>query len=301
MAWVLDLPTKVLAESDPVLKQQIDHDSAEGAYEALCLLYVALTRAKQALYVVVEPLKKSKSKNFPQLLNASLGPDWSCGDPAWYRKVTRRRWRLHRHQLLRSRRILAGGSDLSREHRRGNRLSALRVRSGLIVSPQDDNAGRGSGIHEELARIEWSDDLTLIPWLEKRRSAGVDEAILQSLRTCLEHDSLKTVFCRPAEAPAAEVWRERSFEIVWEDEWISGAFDRVVVLKDVSGQATEARLYDFKTGGGSDPGGMENVAQQYNEQLSLYRKVVGRLTGLAEESISAEVVFTTSGVRVLIP
>ena len=75
----------------------------------------------------------------------------------------------------------------------------------------------------------------------------------------------------------------------------------MVVLKDRTGRVTGARLYDFKTGTGYDPKKLDKVARQYNEQLSLYRKVVGRLTGLDEKSIAAEVVFTASGVRVLIP
>ena len=46
---------------------------AEVGYENLSLLYVAMTRAKRAMYVLTKPPGKSVSRNFPRLLAATLG------------------------------------------------------------------------------------------------------------------------------------------------------------------------------------------------------------------------------------
>jgi ATP-dependent helicase/nuclease subunit A len=86
--WVLELPAKVFAERDPVLAAHIETAEAEAAYENLCLLYVAMTRAKRAMYIITEPIAaKATSRNFPRLLREALGETWSAGDARWYEAI----------------------------------------------------------------------------------------------------------------------------------------------------------------------------------------------------------------------
>jgi ATP-dependent helicase/nuclease subunit A len=297
--WILDLPAKALAESDPVLMEQMGIESADGAYEAFCLLYVALTRAKQALYVVVEPIKKSVSKNFPQLLNAALSDGWSRGDSSWFetRELEdsqvdpRPSYRFSLGQApARIKRLAARTpSGDSKGQLSGANCFALR---------SHHDAAAGSRIHEELARIEWLEDMQPERWLQQRLEAGVETETLNILKFCLTGDSLRSVFHRPQGGHEVEVWRERAFEIVLDDDWISGAFDRVVLEKDSTGRIIQAWLFDFKTSVVRDREHAEIVANQYYEQINVYRKVVGALTGLASDSISAEIVFTMIGIRI---
>jgi ATP-dependent helicase/nuclease subunit A len=98
VAWVLEYPGELIAEADPVLREYAEASVAENCYEQLSLLYVALTRAKRALYVVIEPPGKSKSLNFPRLLTATLGEEertvrvgegsfrgaWAAGAGDWF-------------------------------------------------------------------------------------------------------------------------------------------------------------------------------------------------------------------------
>jgi hypothetical protein len=57
-----------------VRASRVTEAEAEAAYEKLCLFYVAMTRAKQALYLFTKPVsEKSKSDNFPRLLTETLG------------------------------------------------------------------------------------------------------------------------------------------------------------------------------------------------------------------------------------
>ena len=99
MDWVLQHPGALIAECDPVLCEYQAEAVAENCYEQLSLLYVALTRAKRAAYVVIEPPGKSASLNYPRLLTATLGEDetevavgagrfpgaWAAGEPEWLR------------------------------------------------------------------------------------------------------------------------------------------------------------------------------------------------------------------------
>ena len=71
--WVVQLPGRIWVERDPVLAAQLAAEEADGAYENLCLLYVAMTRAKRAMYVITEPVDPAAtSANFPRLLANTL-------------------------------------------------------------------------------------------------------------------------------------------------------------------------------------------------------------------------------------
>ena len=49
--WVLRLPPRKVAEADPVLGRYVEEADRDACFEELCLLYVALTRAMEQLYV----------------------------------------------------------------------------------------------------------------------------------------------------------------------------------------------------------------------------------------------------------
>jgi ATP-dependent helicase/nuclease subunit A len=99
--WVLSLPKKVYSEADPVLRQYLRTEEEESCYEQLCLLYVAMTRARRGLIMVTaEPAKSSGALYLSTVLQRLLpgGParPWRIGreeaglayvhgDPHWWR------------------------------------------------------------------------------------------------------------------------------------------------------------------------------------------------------------------------
>jgi ATP-dependent exoDNAse (exonuclease V) beta subunit len=85
--WGMLLPRKDIAEADPVLNHQAERLNAESKTNELCSAYVALTRAKRALYVISDELaEKSKATHFGRHLQLSLGDRWSQGDAEWFEK-----------------------------------------------------------------------------------------------------------------------------------------------------------------------------------------------------------------------
>ena len=85
--WGMLLPRKDIAEADSVLSLQSERLKAESRTNELCSAYVALTRAKRALYVISNELAKtSKATHFGRHLQLSLGEGWSQGDTKWYEK-----------------------------------------------------------------------------------------------------------------------------------------------------------------------------------------------------------------------
>ncbi len=83
--WGMLMPRKDIAEADPVLRKQAERLKAESKTNELCSAYVALTRAKRALYVVSDELKeKSSASHFGRHLQLSLEDGWGQGDAEWY-------------------------------------------------------------------------------------------------------------------------------------------------------------------------------------------------------------------------
>lgn len=87
--WGLLMPRKEIAEKDPLLNALREQAEAEARTGELCGAYVALTRAKQALYVISDALKdKSSTTHFGRHLQLALGEGWEAGDPQWYRSAS---------------------------------------------------------------------------------------------------------------------------------------------------------------------------------------------------------------------
>ena len=53
--WVLKSPRQLVVDSDGILSAAAEHQLADAAFAKLCVFYVALTRAKQGLILVVSP------------------------------------------------------------------------------------------------------------------------------------------------------------------------------------------------------------------------------------------------------
>lgn len=84
--WGLLLPPKVIAEAEPVMQVEAKRIFAEAKMNELCIAYVALTRAKQAIYVISYQLGgKTTATHFGRYLELTLEKDWSSGEVNWFR------------------------------------------------------------------------------------------------------------------------------------------------------------------------------------------------------------------------
>ena len=83
-----------------------------------------------------------------------------------------------------------------------------------------------------------------------------------------------------------QLWRERAFDVVVDNEMISGVFDRVHVYAD------RAEVLDFKSDRVGDESSLQQAAKKYEPQMATYRQALAKLTGLKEFSIECSLVFT---------
>ncbi len=90
--WLLHRPTAAVAGMDPVLRRAHEQQVHDAAYDALCVWYVGLTRAKHALHVFTIAPGKSGGTSPVALLHRALGTAdpsedgllWEAGDAKWF-------------------------------------------------------------------------------------------------------------------------------------------------------------------------------------------------------------------------
>ncbi|MDB6167999.1 MAG: UvrD/REP helicase [Verrucomicrobia bacterium] len=310
--WILDLPNRLFFAQDEVLAAHVSGAEADACYESLSLLYVAMTRAKRAMYLITKPPGKSKSRNFPKLLAETLGEEevgirvgkqelsgaFGSGDPDWHARLEKPA------EIPRPPVEIVPMDPATAPTTR--RLPSLRPSAGKdavlpgaqIFSLERNGAAEfGTLVHALLAGVEW---------LEGGLAEGLAQAWAafgvagEEASGCVRAADLAPVWKRP-DAPKAEVWRERAFEIVLDGTWVTGVFDRVVVWRDSSGCAIRAQVFDYKTDRVSAEPDLAALAKRHSAQLDLYRRVAAVLAGLDPSKVECELVLTRLRRKIPIP
>ena len=96
--WVLPNPGEATAEGDPALAGPYRAVKDACVYEGLCVYYVAMTRAKRALTLILPPAPKTEGKTTKFSGFVRMCGLADAGDPAWYERpaafapASRARW-----------------------------------------------------------------------------------------------------------------------------------------------------------------------------------------------------------------
>ncbi len=299
--WVLDLPSEIFREHDEVLAAHVRAAEAEACYEKLSLLYVAMTRAKRAMYVITEPVGTSKSRNFPRVLADALGVEagpvrvgalnldgaWSRGDANWHAKLA---GPAEPGKITQEMALINGPAVVRAPRRPARRPSAEKagvVEAARVFSLEGSGAADfGTAVHALLAEVEWVSEGAVEKFAEAwaMRGGAGEEAL-----ACLRAPELAAVWKRP---DRAEAWRERAFEVVIDGAWVTGVFDRVVIVRDQAGHAVRATVFDFKTDRVAGDVDVAAAVVRHAGQLNLYRRVAAVLTGLEVAAVACELVLT---------
>jgi ATP-dependent helicase/nuclease subunit A len=154
------------------------------------------------------------------------------------------------------------------------------------------SADFGTAVHTLLAEVEWLEPHAAKEKSVQWRAGNMPAPVMAEAIACLTAPSLIDVWTR---RPGADVWRERSFEVVLDGAWMTGVFDRVVVEKEAGGRsaaAIRATVYDFKTDHVNAGEDLNSAAARHAPQLIIYRRVVALLTGLPVADVTCAVIFT---------
>ena len=288
--WVLPH----LSADEAALNPKTAKAQSEMADE--CLLsnirtyYVALTRARKAMYVITPLVERDETKPFFRDIILSAFANFKrlpapneCEiifeqgvEPKFTpRSETNRKdcraehesWH-HEKPVEKVERV----SPSSSGHR-----DLVMPASQLFSESAGEAAKKGVEIHGQYEEVEWADEETLATLPQAFHSA----------------------FRKPA--PDAKLWREKSYEIYREEagkgEWETGRFDRVVFTGD--GAEREAVIYDFKTNalksGESAEAFERRMCSAYAPQMKAYRAALGTLTGLPPKRIHSVLLLQSTG------
>ena len=313
--WVFSMPRKDVCELDPTLAAARAKLENEKAFEELCVLYVALTRAKYANYVVcTEPGKKSTCR---KLMGDSLAwaenerrekqfgsqeafvayetgysdwhkqpafqlvPEIAPEEPPSISLVTgRRRFPFHWRAMPSS------AADEADESSQAANFAFL---------PNSRRAADyGTKVHELFEQVSWLDSVNLTEIL-KAEIDETDEMEVQALDEVLRNfadPAIAEIFQRSSFPDNAEVWREKRFELINDGKWISGTFDRVVVARESDGRVSQTWIYDFKTNRVSNEHEIQAACDHYRPQLAIYRTAISQLLGIDDSDVSTTIIFT---------
>jgi len=269
--WGVALPSKDICAMDQTLSAAREHLRAREAYEKLCLLYVAMTRAKHALYCLRASAKDNTNHgrllhdHFPGPEGDVLG-DRTLGDPKWFEAYQPQK--LHAIDIK--------GGKIRKPKRQTQESSPSShegedIPAGLILG---GGAARhlGTEVHELLAQVEWLGD-------EPDFSGATPEAA-KLVREFLASD--RAAALKKPEGMMI-LWRERAFDVEIDGRPLSGIFDRVHIKMGADGQPIGARIYDFKT----DKGPVDLIAK-YKDQLDSYIEAAALLLGISAQKVIAE-------------
>jgi ATP-dependent exoDNAse (exonuclease V) beta subunit len=269
--WGLSLPRKDLCEADPVLKEAREQMRARQSYEALCVLYVAMTRAKKALYCLAAKGRNDKNPgNWLDRTFPGTGDHREAGDKNWFIS----------HPLSDLRPPVSDpGSPRS--------LLPAPCSPPTAASPSHRSTRRASYIIGHAASRRFGTEvhrlLAEITWLEKGTPVIADDGpAADTVRKFVASARGREIFTQPS-APT-ELWRERSFDVFDDDKLLSGTFDRVHIKMN-DGQPVSAHIYDFKTD--STEGDLQ---ERHHEQLEIYRRGASKLLELPLDQVTAEAV-----------
>jgi ATP-dependent helicase/nuclease subunit A len=283
------------------------------------VLYVALTRARNALYVVVPRLPaRPEALREADLLRARLAGDgepqdslcglpvlYAAGDRAWCSPAAARAGAALETPDIASRpEPLAvafsappARREPSKEQTEGKPFPAR----WFFGREAGDVRAFGSALHRLFERIEWIEDADVEAVLAAWRAESVEAAAVRrdvetQFRRCLASAEVRALLARPAGAARCEVWRETPFDFVREGaigrEIVAGRFDRVVIERDAAGRPLRATVVDFKSNRVADETEMDAAAEGYRGQMRDYAAAAARLLGLPAGAVRAKLLYT---------
>ncbi|MDD4017216.1 MAG: UvrD-helicase domain-containing protein [Kiritimatiellae bacterium] len=285
-SWLLSDPGKHVTGADPRLSAARERTVNRGVFENLCVYYVAMTRVRRALVMLLkpEPKKASETLYFSDLVAEAFDAPlpWSDGDPRWFERPVpspeaTQPLPMPAGQVARPKRRVIRRMTPSSASYHGQAASKL-------FSPRDSSATqRGTRLHEALCRLEWLD--AAAPQPSDISAADLDLTVPSTFRDALIR-----------QPHAIELWRERPFELIANDEWISGVFDRVVFFEE---QGTRrAEIFDYKSNrcrdGESETAFAQRMYETYVGQMTSYRHALAQLSGLPEHAIRCSLLLTST-------
>lgn len=311
--WTLDMPRKLIREADPVLRDASGRMKTEKAFEELCTLYVAMTRARRGLYLIMDADKGELFNLFEQMQSTggNAGPEIcvnglnyplvrSVGDRFWYGEFRRKPEQAPPGSLGKSIPVMAFGRETVRpvQHRTEPSAASPGHYRSVDFTAGNSPLDQGIMLHELLSKVEWTDtfDPEQLAQIWSRDCVGQDALktpVIRNFLTAMQSPEIRNELKKPE--GQAILWREKPFDTIVDGEWIAGQFDRVVIRCDTDGRMISAVIQDFKSNRIDSPSELDRLATDYAGQMDLYAVSLANITGIDPLNIEKQLLFTAAG------
>lgn len=332
--WILSPPKREIAENDPVVGAQIKEQDARHCFDYLCLLYVAMTRARHGLYMITTPAKPPAPGDAfrPDSLLKMQLTDVADGDSApksvingseyttlYSSDAEDANWYESFQEVAPVKKAVSPPpADFTEISERSSGREVLRrlepskqelfelSASGMFDPETRDVLDFGTAIHELFEEIEWLDnDVSAAEIIDTwRPSRRFDKQVVKDVATqfkqCLKSPEVRAALSKPQ--GNVELWREKSFELILDGSWVSGVFDRVVINRGFSGEPLSAEILDYKSNRNlvSEDDAFRK-AKHYFPQMDIYRRALSFILGIEKNRVAVKILFTVPAKIVAIP
>lgn len=261
--WISQTPPKWARELIPEMREAEAAWAASQRYEAFCMLYVALTRSKRGLYVLLEPPAASQVADKPSLANwlaRSIAADgrsgvvYQSGSPDWVETIRR----TSREDKPTELPVLAAGI----KRRERSTPSGAKLQTTAMVAHSASGMRFGSEVHAAFEQVGWVDEAA--PALPSGEGG-------QLVGELLKVPELRQLFERGGRP--VELYCEQAVDAVLDGKWLSGVMDRLHLQRDPSGRVSRVEVIDFKTDALDEISGL---VERYAGQMNAYREVMER-------------------------
>ena len=310
--WISFLPNAAFLPLIPEFRKYSQEADSEACYENLCNLYVAMTRARNALYIFNDPPPKNSSavqysdflrtaligKSDPAIMDQAEelagtienidSVSYACGDPGWYLQEQEKKEK----DLMPSKLAANREENFRLRLRKESRIETIipterpcRIKPSATHETEQTYffcerkaANLGSRLHDILAAFEfYTNETDICDFLQNHCTAHEEVRLLTSF---FQSEEIRNILRKPEGKHT--LWREKRFLSSLGSGIVNGCFDRVLIRYAEDGTPADAEIFDYKSDRDVTP---EILQERHALQLDLYRKVLAKLTGLSTEKI----------------
>lgn len=325
--------THYVSESlQPMLPEAVQTIFAEtqqkNVVEALCVLYVALTRAVHALHMVIKPRPMPKSggdgpsKSFSGIILNGLTDTaypaedqllYQSGDPKWYESTAKSSDEIETALVASEERLPiqlkptspdALGEFVAPSSLEGGRMRRVKD----LLTSQVVTAGMhyGSAMHHWMESVQWIESFhpDRKSMIESARAEGGEfdadkafghfQSILKSgpaTELLNKHTYQEHAWWSGGSSKdSLSVHCEFPFAITHEGSVLRGSIDRLVLMQR-DGRVVAADVIDFKTDSFEDDAALRKKVDHYRPQVNAYRQAVAQIFKLPLAAIRGTLFF----------
>lgn len=318
----------------PELDEAVRQDAASELRDALGVLYVALTRARNSLHLFMaedpNPVPGKLPRTFAGLIRGALGLESTpsradqllleIGDRDWFGRagMVRRgggegepapgatRQGMEEGPVPRPILVRRGARRRNLRHRTPSSLAGGEQvdLAALLSLEREEDRQRGSLVHGWLQGLtwieEWDPDPETLLIQGRSLAPGLGPPRMREhmdlLRKWLEQKEIRARLSISAYPPGSVVHTEYPFALSLGGEFYTGQMDRVVMVGG-QGATDTAEVLDYKTDGvpTGDEEALARKVREYAPQLRLYQRALSRILNLREDRVRASLIFLAPG------